>query len=138
MDDRACGPVGTVVEVNGNRVKVRIDRQAACEGCKACGVLMGTGELVVDAEAPFPTKPGDMVALQSDGTGMLKSAALAYLLPLAGFLLGLGGASMGGVSEIGSLGCGVIGLAAAYLLAHLADKRSVAPAFRLSSIVESR
>lgn len=138
MDNRTCGPVGTVLEVSGRRARVRIDRQAACEGCRACGILMGTGELIVDAEAPFEISPGDRVTLESDGAGMLKSAALAYMLPLTGFLAGLGGATIAGMSEVISLGCGVVGLSLAYLAAHLADKRSLTPCFRLSSIIENR
>lgn len=138
MSERLCGPVGTVIEVLGNRARVSVDRQAACEGCKACGILMGTKEVTVEAEAPFEVLPGDRVVLDPDGAGVLRSAALAYLLPLGGFLAGLGGATGFGASEATALVFGVAGLAAAYLVAHMADKRSGAPGFRISSKTESR
>ncbi|MBO4854562.1 MAG: SoxR reducing system RseC family protein [Oscillospiraceae bacterium] len=83
--------VATVEEIlSGDLVRICVARKTACghdcEQCAGCGV---TGAAVcVQARNPVGAVPGQKVLVQS-GTGkVLGVAALVYLLPLVGFLLG--------------------------------------------------
>lgn len=93
-------------------------RQSACSGdchkCSGCGAARET--LIVRAENPIHAPVGSMVRLRSDTAGVLKAAALVYLVPIVLFFLGYAlGAVMGvGAGAIGCLGFAIgIGLAVA-------------------------
>lgn len=95
-------------------------RQSACSGdchkCSGCGAAQET--LIVRASNPIGARAGDLVVLSSDSAGVLKAAAVVYLLPVilffAGYALGAG------VGRGGALGC--LGFALGLAGAVVADR----------------
>lgn len=79
---------GVVKEVKGDRLTVVFERPEACGDCHNCmhgreGCAQHTA--VIRGRASV----GDTVEVEMDEAHVLAASALAYLLPLAGFLLGL-------------------------------------------------
>ena len=112
---------GFVKEKKGDQLRVCFDRPEACEGCKGCakGLLPKKELLTVTGQAEI----GDMVDVEMPEAQMLKASMLAYAMPLALLLLGLGAGSAlkfsDGVTAVIALLC----LALGYLAARLIDKK---------------
>ena len=53
----------------------------------------------------------------------MKASLIIYLIPLAGFLIGLLGAFLMNMSEMNALLAAVIGLLIGFFVIHLSDKR---------------
>ncbi len=70
------------------RAEVLVVRESACSGdchkCSGCGSVKQT--LRVTAENLISAQRGDVVYLQSEGSVVLKAAALVYLLPPVAFV----------------------------------------------------
>lgn len=100
-------------------------RQSACSGdchkCAGCGAAQET--LVVRAGNPIGAQPGDLVVISSDSAGVLKAAAVVYLLPVLLFFVGYALGS--GTGRGGVLGCVgfVLGVAGAVLADRLHARR---------------
>ncbi len=81
-------------------------RQSACSGdchkCSGCGAAKET--LIVRAENPIHAPAGAMVRLRSDTTGVLKAAALVYLMPIVMFFVGYAVGTAAGLSGA-AVGC---------------------------------
>lgn len=96
-------------------------RQSACSGdchkCSGCGAAKET--LIVRADNPIEAPVGAMVRLRSDTAGVLKAAALVYLMPIVLFFLGYALGATAGVSG-GAVGC--LGFALGIALAVAADR----------------
>ncbi len=90
---------------NGQAEVIHV-RQSACSGdchkCSGCGAAKET--LIVRAENPIHAPVGAMVRLRSDTAGVLKAAALVYLMPIVLFFLGYALGAAAGVSG-GVVGC---------------------------------
>ncbi len=90
---------------NGQAEVIHV-RQSACSGdchkCSGCGAAKET--LIVRAENPIHAPVGAMVRLRSDTAGVLKAAALVYLMPVVLFFLGYALGAAAGVSEA-AIGC---------------------------------
>ncbi|UCG67289.1 MAG: SoxR reducing system RseC family protein [Deltaproteobacteria bacterium] len=83
------GLVSTIKE--DGWAEVVTERKDACENCGAqhCCVAFGSGsEMVVKALNRAGAKVGDQVSLSLSSGTLLKGAAILYLIPLAGLLLG--------------------------------------------------
>lgn len=97
-------------------------RESACSGdchhCAGCGAAKES--LIVRADNPIGAPVGAAVRLHADTRGVLKAAALVYLLPLVLFFLGYG---LGAAADIGGGVCGCLGFAAGIGLAVAADRR---------------
>ncbi|MGM0450037.1 MAG: SoxR reducing system RseC family protein [Pseudomonadota bacterium] len=90
---------GLVLECAGHRVRVRIEPDAGCPRC-AAGEGCGQGLLGVMRGEPRPVTlwvtvpegsevaPGDCVMLTVPPSALVAGAALVYLAPLAGLVLG--------------------------------------------------
>ena len=126
--------LGFVLQTDGTRASVSTSRTGACGHCSergACGVDGGGSARseVVTAENPIGARPGDLVELHlATGTAM-RLSALIWLLPLAGLV---GGGALGaslhervGLGEdAGVLIGAVVGMAAAFGLLRIADRRA--------------
>jgi len=112
---------GFVKEKKGDQLRVCFDRPEACEGCKGCakGLLPKKELLTITGQAEV----GDMVDVEMPEAQMLKASMLAYAMPLALFLIGLGVGSAArlsdGVTALVALAC----LALGYLAARVIDKK---------------
>ncbi len=77
-------------------------RQSACSGdchqCAGCGAAQQT--MVVPAENTIGARPGDLVVISSETSGVLKAAAVVYVLPM---LLFFGGYALGAQMDMGAV-----------------------------------
>ena len=77
---------------NDGWAEVVADRKDACDYCgaKRCCVSLGSGaEIVIKARNRAGAKEGDMVSIDLSSGAVLKGAAVLYLMPLAGLMLGV-------------------------------------------------
>ena len=79
---------GEVVKIQGEIAKVRFKRTSACGKCGACGMLKDMSEIEIDVENTLGAQPGQKVEVEFAPGDSLKSAAIAYLIPLAMLLVG--------------------------------------------------
>ena len=112
------GEIGQVVECDGEFVKIRMERQKACEKCRACAPSVNGKHMYLFAQNACDAGVGDWVSIDLDGGFFLRAMLIMYGLPLvmmlAGFGLGLG------FAHILSLPLGeIIGFAAGIALAAL-------------------
>ncbi len=99
---------------------IQYTRPDACEKCGACGAQSHSGTLVLPAEC----KPGDWVRVDLPEGRFLQATALAYVLPLAGLLGGLGlGYLLGGGGDGWTLLGGAAGLGLCVLVLWLNERR---------------
>lgn len=106
---------GTVVRWRDGIAQVQI-ALSACSACTHdCSARFGGSGRYLLAEAPSPLQPGQTVLVDVSLPSPARAVALAYLLPLAGFMAGLfaGNAAFGG-APLPALGAALAGGALAY------------------------
>ncbi|HIU16776.1 MAG TPA: SoxR reducing system RseC family protein [Candidatus Ventricola intestinavium] len=117
---------GIVTEVNGDMLTIVFERHEACGDCHAC--MRGSndcGKHTVKLRGK--ARQGDIVEVEMDDSHVMAASAMAYLIPLAGFLVGLvvgWGISRGMPSvnaEMLTALCAVLGTGAAYLVMRALD-----------------
>lgn len=116
---------GVVKEVSGDKLTVVFERPEACGDCHNCmhgseGCAQHT--VVIRGKADV----GDTVEVELDDSHVLAASAMAYLVPLAGFLLGLAAGYLAGGAlpinpELTMALCAVLGTALAYLAMRALD-----------------
>ena len=113
-----------VVTVQGTQLTVAIDT-AACGGCrsKSACATPSTRALEISPELAARLRPGDAVVLSVPDGATIHAAALAYLLPLCGFLTGLAVASAYGQSDGAGLLASAGGLTLGFMVARLISQR---------------
>ncbi len=112
---------GQVVSLEKDRIMVKFTRLSACKGCGGCIASM-------KKEALIPIKgkaqPGEYVAIEMPDAHVVKASVLMYVLPLAGFLLGLLlGALLIPSNELLIAACGLGGLALTLGILALVDRK---------------
>ena len=112
---------GVVTAVNGDTLTVAFERHEACGDCHAC--MHGSENCAKHTVSlKGRAQVGDIIEVEMDDSHVMEASALAYMLPLAGFIVGLAagwGLTKTGVKMNGELLmalCAVIGTAAAYAL----------------------
>lgn len=118
---------GIVTEVKGDRLTIVFDRPEACGDCHNC--MRGSEDcakhtIVLRGKAA----PGDEVVVEMDDTHVMAASALAYIVPLAGFLAGLavGWLASGAIAlnpELTMALCALIGTVLAYFVMRALDPR---------------
>jgi sigma-E factor negative regulatory protein RseC len=81
------GEEGEVIAVHGDSATVKIKANKACKKCNLCEQVSST-EMVVVAFMKKPVKKGEKVTLSIQPGTVVKSAAILYILPLFGLILG--------------------------------------------------
>lgn len=126
---------GRVVAVDNDQLTVRFEGASACGSCRAnkvCGSGSAT-ELVLDGGG-CASRVGDQVDVDVDAATAFRALAVAYLLPVAGFLAGMGVASASGVAELGIAGISFAGLGLGVIASRrLGRHPSLQPAPRLAA-----
>ncbi|MFP4057817.1 MAG: SoxR reducing system RseC family protein [Candidatus Brocadiia bacterium] len=79
---------GTVVAVEGDTARVRVQPGPHCGGCCACSML-GGGPPELELSAPEPLHVGDRVVVEVDTSGTTLGAVLVFVLPLLGLVAGV-------------------------------------------------
>ena len=111
---------GIVKEVNGEMITVVFERHEACGDCHACH--MGSENcakhtITIKGKADV----GDEIVVEMDESHVMAASATAYMIPFAGFMIGLLGAYALDLSEPMMALCAVAGTAAAYLVMRALD-----------------
>lgn len=117
---------GVVTKVDGDKLTIVFERHEACGDCHAC--MHGSTDCKKhEIQLRGKANLGDIVEVEMDDSHVMAASALAYMVPLAGFLLGLLagwalGRGMGGANGelITALGA-IVGTAAAYGVMRLLD-----------------
>jgi sigma-E factor negative regulatory protein RseC len=114
--------VGTVREVDGQRVLVEVERRSACGGCEStgnCGVSAlggwfsrGTSRLRL--RTSLPIRAGEAVVIGLEESALLRASLLLYLLPIVALIAGaVGGTVLGGSrGDWPAIAGGLLGFAA--------------------------
>ena len=121
-----------VVEVGAGYVWLEVDRHSACSGCQAqsdCGSAAlsrawGMRTLRTRAQSSLDLQVGDTVVIGLADGALLRSAALAYLLPLLLLLAGaiLGKSAFAGAGEEPIVLCAAMGLGLGLLAVHISSR----------------
>ena len=111
---------GIVKEVNGEMLTVVFERHEACGDCHACH--MGSTDcakhtITIKGKAEV----GDQIVVEMDESHVMAASATAYMIPFAGFMIGLLGSYALGLSEPLMALCAVAGTAAAYVVMRMLD-----------------
>ena len=83
---------GVIVDIKNNRAFVKTEKGTSCESCVAretCHGVIGTNEVIVEAENRINAKLGDRVAIMVGTATILKASLLLYLGPIAGLIIGV-------------------------------------------------
>lgn len=122
---------GVVAAIDGQRVRVVVSQQSACEGCHAKGVCGEQGkERVIDVETPYVThfSVGERVVVALLRRSMAFSSVVwAYVLPLvvlmATLLVLKARAVADGTAAIAAIGAVVLYYVGLYLFRNKIDKK---------------
>ena len=111
---------GIVKEVNGDKLTVVFERHEACGDCHACH--MGSTNcakhtITIKGKADV----GDEIVVEMDESHVMAASATAYMIPFAGFMLGLLAGYALKLSEPLMALCAVAGTAAAYMIMRVLD-----------------
>lgn len=111
---------GIVKEVNGEMLTVEFERHEACGDCHAC--MHGSTDcakhtIVIKGKA----EPGDEIVVEMDESHVMAASAAAYMIPFAGFMIGLlAGYALGLSEPLMAVGA-IAGTAAAYVVMRILD-----------------
>lgn len=111
---------GIVKAVNGNMLTVEFERHEACGDCHAC--QFGSTDCAKHTiTIPGKADVGDQIVVEMDESHVMAASATAYMIPFAGFMIGLLGTYALGLSEpVMALGA-VAGTALAYVVMRILD-----------------
>ncbi|MCL2812747.1 MAG: SoxR reducing system RseC family protein [Clostridia bacterium] len=119
---------GTVVACENGQLTVLFERPDACQKCGACGGGRH-GHRIILADSLGGASVGDKVSVDMPEARLVSASALAYLIPLAGLLMGLiWGAGQaervapGMSSDLFTALCALAGLAISLPVLMLADR----------------
>lgn len=115
---------GEVVEVTNRHVRVRVQRRTACDRCHlrhGCGAgifsrAFPRGHVDIDLPGSGQLRTGDRVTVALPEGGLLRAAAVAYLVPLITMLAGI--LTLAAWGEASSIAGGVGGFAIGCLAAR--------------------
>ena len=111
---------GIVTEVNGEMLTVVFERREACGDCHAC--MHGSSDCAKHTiQIRGTADVGDEIVVEMDESHVMAASAVAYMIPFAGFVIGIGGGYALGFSEPVMALCAVAGTAVAYLVMRMLD-----------------
>lgn len=111
---------GIVKEVNGEMLTVEFERHEACGDCHAChhgSTNCAKHTITIKGKADV----GDEIVVEMDESHVMAASATAYMIPFAGFLIGILSSYALGASEPVMAVSAVAGTAAAYLVMRALD-----------------
>ena len=124
--------IGIVIKTEpGNYAQVLADRKSSCGGCHsnpdACLSCLTSAKIESRVANPVNAHAGDLVKIRLSSTNLLTGAAILYLLPIIGILLGafagvLVSTAFGLTQIIGSIGGAVTGLIVGYAAVITLDR----------------
>ena len=113
--------IGEITAVNGEWLDITFCRETDCGHCHAC---MGTKKMTT-LRLKGEGRPGDCAVVEMGAATVTKASAIAYLIPLAGMLLGMGAAMLlfpNNADVAPALGC-LLGMGAGLGVVALTERR---------------
>lgn len=85
--------IGIVVKKESNQyAQVMTDRKGGCGGCEStshsCRSCLSSGKMESHVANPVGAKPGDLVKIHLSTENLYLGAAILYLIPIIGLLIG--------------------------------------------------
>ena len=80
---------GEIVNIKGDTAFVKFQRTSSCGSCKACGMLSGQNEIIVEVQNTLDAKIRDYVAVKIKMNKAIKASSIAYVFPLLMLILGV-------------------------------------------------
>jgi len=124
--------IGIVIKTEpGNYAQVVADRKGACGGCQStpggCRSCLASAKIESRVANPVNAEVGDLVKIRLSSTNLLTGAAILYLLPIVGMLMGafaggLASTAFGLTEIIGSIGGAITGLIVGYTAVITLDR----------------
>lgn len=79
--------MGRIIKVDGEIAELIIQRHTACEKCGGCN--LGTDKVnTIRAKNSIGAQVGEKVYVDMENIGVLKAAAIMYILPLLAMIIG--------------------------------------------------
>lgn len=113
---------GIVREVKGDTLTVEFERNEACGDCHACmhgSTNCAKHTITLKGKADV----GDEIVVEMDESHVMAASATAYMIPFAGFMIGLLAGYALKLSEPLMALCAIAGTACAYLIMRALDSR---------------
>lgn len=98
--EKILGEVGEVINKEGSRLVVKMERTEACAKCRACSAGMKKEDMIIKAENLCNADVGNKVDIVLDNANFMKATLIMYGIPFAAFMLGV----FGGYYGAGELG----------------------------------
>ena len=124
--------IGIVIKKESGRyAQVVTDRKGACGGCQStphgCRNCLASAKMESRVANPVGAEPGDLVKIHLSSENLYLGAAILYLLPILGLLLGafagVWAASSYGLAEmLGTIGGAAAGLGMGFAAVILLDR----------------
>lgn len=119
MGELNKGEVGEVIDIEDNRLVIKLHRNEACAKCKACTAGIDGKEMIIKAINDCGGTIGDKVEIALDSANFYKATLIMYGIPFIAFLIGVfGGYYSALYFEIDY--AEVIGIAAGFFLVIIA------------------
>lgn len=127
---RKMNRTGIVTDVKGQYVRVSLMKHSICGDCGACQMGEENMKMSVESLNKVDAQVGDRVEIEMKTDNVLGAAFIAYMIPLAMFLIGLVGSMKylaatgysGNIEAIGAV-VGLILMFATYGVIKLNDKK---------------
>lgn len=81
--------VGQVIDINEDKLVVKLKRTEACAKCRACTAGMSSQDMIINALNECEAKKGDRVEITLDDSNFLNAVSIMYGIPCGGFLAGV-------------------------------------------------
>ena len=123
------GEVGQVIDIEDEKLVVRMQRKEACAKCRACTAGMKKEDMIIKAVNLCGAAVGDSVEVMLEEVDFVKAVFIMYGIPFLVFILGvfLGyyGAARLGMTNGELIGCilGALFVTVTYLLIRSQEER---------------
>jgi sigma-E factor negative regulatory protein RseC len=125
--------------ISPDRAVIEMVGSGACQKCRACTFLAGSGKMVMEAQNGIGAQVGDRVEVCIPGKSVVWFSFLVYIFPLIGLAVGywIGAAgwsalsaaqshgwfAAGRATELAGIICGFLGMGLFFGLVSVYDKR---------------
>lgn len=112
---------GKVIEINGNKIKLKMFKESSCAHCSGCG---DANKLARELELTYngDVEVGDIVTFELEDAKMLKIGFMVYVAPILMMILGYFISSKMGNSEKTSVFTSFGFLIVSFVCLHIYDK----------------
>ncbi len=127
--DNILGEVGEVINIEGKKLVVKMERKEACAKCRACTAGMKKEDMLIRAENMCSADIGDKVDVVLDNSNFMKATLIMYGIPLVAFLIGVFSGYYGALEmgikngELIGIALGVILVLVSYAIIHSQEHR---------------